>query len=172
MPRKCVYDYYDVYIPRDAVPDDAECEFENQDIFEIAFVEARMRTRIYAMPCVWTATLIDDPDSANYHVRVRRKRYSVPHLHYHVLIGVPGYMPVTNDVCKSRTEAECCALWYAKNFRKCWDSYNDRAVYHVEGNKRDGYEIYCPNGIRPEDVYMTIHITACSEEECLRKTED
>jgi hypothetical protein len=44
------YDKYVVYIPADLGT--------NEEILECAIREAEERTRIYAMPCLWTAKIV------------------------------------------------------------------------------------------------------------------
>ena len=171
MPRKFVYDYYDVHIPRDAFPETPEC-WVNEGVFDMAIETARHRTRIYAMPCTWTAQLIDDPDSADFHVRVCRKRHRTKRSHFHMLVGMPGYMPDTNYVHRTRGDAEHGARWQAQDFRDQWNGFYDCAEYKVEGNKYNGYEIYRRNAIHPEEVHMTIRVTECFEEDCLEEMED
>lgn len=172
MPRKFVYDYYDVFVPRDAIPDDADCEFENQGyVFNMAYNIAYERTRLYAMPCTWTFKLIDDPDSADFHVRVCRKRHPHKRPHFHMLVGMPGYMPDTNYTCRSRYRAEGLALSEARNFRSAWDTELDCSTYIVTGNMRDGYDV-CIREVQPPEVWMTIRVTQCFEEDCLKELEE
>jgi len=172
MSRKFAYDYYDVDVPRDAIPWDAECEFEYQDVLRIAFAMAEKRARFHAMPGIWTAQVIDDPTSADIHVRVRRKRYTTVRPHFHMLVGMPGYMSDTNYVCHTRGEAEHSARWQAQDFRDQWDCDEDGAYYSVSGNKHDGYEIRRRGAFYPEEVWMTIRITECFEEDCLEELEE
>ena len=168
MPRKFVYDYYDVSIPRDAIPEEDE---NHEELFRLAFLEAEQRTRFFAMPCTWTAHLYDDFDSAYFHVRVCRKRHRTKRSHFHMLVGMPGYMPDTNYTCRTRSEAEWLALCEAKDFRSAWDTENDWSTYIVNGNKYDGYEI-CVHDVQPMEVWMTICVTECFEEDCLEELED
>ena len=177
MPREFVYDYYDVHIPRDAIPDDVECEFENQDIFNMAYETAQQRTRVCAMPCTWTFERRDDPDSADFHVRVCRKRCKGESVraHFHMLVGVPGCIPGINHVCRSRSEAEGLALCEARKFRNDWDCDNDRGYYIVSGNKHNGYDVsrWSYDGLgAAEEVSLTIRVTECFEEDCLEEMED
>jgi len=176
--REFVYDYYDVYVPRDAFPETPKC-FVNEGVFDMAIEMARHRTRIYATPCTWTSRLIDDPDSADYHIRVcRKRRYNKnKRSHFHVLIGMPGFTPNTNYTFRTRGEAEHCAFWEAQDFRDVWDDANGRLYYKVEGNKHIGYDVllrefddFTSSGYRWE-VYMTIRITECFEEDCLKEKE-
>ena len=106
------------------------------------------------------------------HVRVRRKRHPHKRPHFHMLIGMPGYMPNTNYTFRTRGEAEHCAHWEAQDYRDAWDTFLDCAKYKVEGNMHDGYEIYRRNAIHPEEVYMTIRVTVCFEEDCLKELEE
>jgi len=171
MSRKFVYDYYDVFIPRDAFPETPEC-WVNEGVFDMAIEIARQRTRIYAMPCAWTTQLIDDPDSADYHVRVCRKRHRHKRPHFHTLVGIPGCLPGVNHVCRSRSEAKGLALCEARGFRNDWDCEENRSYYKVEGNMHDGYDVYRRNALHPEEVSLTIRVTECFEEDCLEEMED
>ena len=170
MPRKFAYDYYDVAIPRDAIPED-EGE-DHSELFRLAYLEADHRTRIYASPCQWDIKLRDDFDSAYFHVLVRRKRHRIKRTHFHMLVGMPGYMPDTNYTCRTRGEAEHLALWEVKNLRKGWDIDNARSHYSVSGNKHDGYDVYRRIAMYPEEVWMTISVTECFEDDCLEEMED
>ena len=89
-----------------------------------------------------------------------------------MLVGMPGYMPDTNYTCRSRSEAKGLALCEARGFRNDWDCDNGRSYYSVTGNMEDGYEVYHRNAIHPEEVYMTIRVTECFEEDCLEEMEE
>lgn len=172
MPRKFVYDYYDVFIPRDAVPRAFESNEAFDELFTLAFSNAKQRTRICAMPCEWTAHIIDEPLSAHFHVRVCRKRHRSVRPHFHMLVGMPGYMPDTNYTCRSRHRAEGLALSEARGFRSDWDCDEDRSYYSAVGNMHDGYEVYRRGDDPPREVYMTIRVTECFEGDCLKELEE
>lgn len=169
MPRKFVYDYYDVHVPRDAIP---EGDIEHEEVYRLAFIEAERRTRIYAMSCIWTAELRDYPSSPDFLVRVCRRRHPHKRPHFHMLVGMPGYMPDTNYTHRTRADAEHGARWQAQVFRDGWDSFHDCGEYKVEGDMHNGYEVYRRNAIHPEEVYMTIRVTECFEEDCLKELEE
>ena len=168
MPRKFAYDYYAVHVPRDAISEEDE---NHEELFRVAYYIAYERARIWVTPCMWTARIIDDPESADYHVRVCRKRHRTKRSHFHMLVGMPGYLPDTNYTCRTRSEAEWLALCEAKDFRSAWDTENDWSTYIVDGNKHDGYEI-CVHDVQPMEVYMTIRVTECFEEDCLEEMEE
>jgi len=89
---------------------------------------------------------------------VRRK-------HYHVLVGLPGCMPDSNDVCQTQAEAQDCAQWWAQQYREDWNPDTDKSYYKVLGNKRMGYAVIRRN---QSDYAMPILISIndCHEEEC------
>jgi len=90
--------------------------------------------------------------------------------HYHVLVGMPGYMPDNNDVCRTRGEAESSALYWANEYRNDWDSDTDKSYYIVTGNKHDGYEV----NRRDQSDYALptlIYITECTENDCFEDEE-
>ena len=89
-----------------------------------------------------------------------------------MLVGMPGYMPNTNYTCHSRSRAEGLALCEARDFRNDWDCDNDRSYYKVEGNMHNGYDVYRHNALYPDEVYMTIRVTECFEEDCLKEMEE
>lgn len=64
----------------------------------------------------------------------RRKARRVPHGgHWHVLVGLRGcYMPDTNDVYRTRRDAERGARWWAEQCR-------DDGETKVRGSARAGY---------------------------------
>ena len=169
MPRKFVYDYYDVSIPRDAISEEDE---NHEELFRVAYYAAYERARIWVTPCTWTALLRDDFDSAYFHVCVRRKRHRTKRSHFHMLVGMPGYIPNTNYVCRSRSEAKGLALCEARGFRNDWDCEENHSYYKVDGNMHDGYDVYRRNALHPEEVSLTISVTECFEEDCLEEMED
>ena len=85
---------------------------------------------------------------------------------------MPGYMSDTNEVFRWRYEAEGSALWWADSFRGDWNIDENRCYYKVEGNKHEGYEIYRRDTFDPREVYMTIKITECFEDDCLEEMEE
>lgn len=88
--------------------------------------------------------------------------------HYHVLVGLPGYMPDSNDVCRTLAEAGNCAQWQADQYREDWDYENDCSYYLVTGNKWEGYEV---NRRDQSDYAMPILISIndCYEEDCFEE---
>jgi len=86
--------------------------------------------------------------------------------HYHVLVGMPGYMPETNEVYQTLRDARDAAQWHADTYRDDWDP-----GYKVTGNKRDGYEIM-PRDASIYTLPTTITIVECYEPECLEHRED
>lgn len=77
--------------------------------------------------------------------------------HYHVLQGLAGlYMPNTNDVFKSRREAEKSSAWNASNARK--------EGYKVTGSARAGYYSV--------GEHECIEITECTEPDYLEGIEE
>lgn len=81
--------------------------------------------------------------------------------HYHVLVGMPGYMPESNTYCTTLTEARQCAKWEADIYRDDWG--DDAPVYRVTGNMHDGYDVYQHDS---GDLDVTITINECWEPEC------
>jgi hypothetical protein len=64
--RKFVYDYYKVAVPSDLSSD--------PDVMaQQAIRQAEESTRVYAMPCDWSAERIGE-DCLDVHYRVRRRR--------------------------------------------------------------------------------------------------
>ncbi len=61
-----VYDYYDIDVPSDLG--------DEEERLDCAINEARERTKLYVMPCSWTARLLDD-SGYDCIYRVTRKRY-------------------------------------------------------------------------------------------------
>lgn len=90
--------------------------------------------------------------------------------HYHVLVGLPGYMPNSNYPCNTLAEAGDIAYAEAEAFREagyasCWGK-EQRGI--VVGNKREGYEVLRPSlwDSHERDVWQTISIVDCYEDEC------
>ena len=95
--------------------------------------------------------------------------------HYHVLVGLPGYMPNYNCPCRTLTEAGAVALQEARAFREAhyasyWGKYS---LGRVVGSKYSGYEVLRPCRWTPPpehkrdwEVWQTIDIADCYEEEC------
>lgn len=94
--------------------------------------------------------------------------------HYHVLVGLPGYIPASNYPCETLKEAGDAALYEANQFREAGYSHafgNDSLGY-VAGSKRNGYEVlrrefddFSLSGYRWE-VWQTITISPCDEANC------
>ena len=90
--------------------------------------------------------------------------------HYHVLIGLPGYMANYNCPCRTLAEAGDVAYQEAEAFREagyasCWGK---GSLGKVVGNKREGYEVLRPSlwDSHDWDTWQTIDIADCYEEEC------
>lgn len=85
--------------------------------------------------------------------------------HYHVLFGMPGYMPDSNLTYLTKKEAQQGAQFIADQFRDDPDG-----LYRIYGNKRDGYVIE-----RKGTIYALpylIEIVDCDQPECLQDLED
>jgi len=78
-------------------------------------------------------------------------------------------MPDDNFICKTKADAEWDASQQAEDFRSLWNCVDDCPMYKVLGSKHDGYEVYRLDAIHPAEVYMTISITQCYEEDCLKE---
>lgn len=93
--------------------------------------------------------------------------------HYHVLVGLPGYMPASNHPCETLKEAGDMAYWVAEEFRNSgYRRFGDLAdsMGKVVGNKHNGYAV-CRPTLWPEqggkwDVWQTISISPCDELDC------
>lgn len=79
--------------------------------------------------------------------------------HYHVMSGLSGCMPDTNEVFTSRKEAEKFAVSWANDCR------NDCGLV-LTGSARNGY--YYGNGVSGIDY---ISIDTCTDIECLEGNE-
>lgn len=75
--------------------------------------------------------------------------------HYHVLCGMPGYMPDDNMAHTSRRAAEAEAAELA---RQCRDD-----GLRVTGSARDGYDVSDPASLAYSGY---IEITDCYEDDC------
>ena len=74
--------------------------------------------------------------------------------HYHVLVGLYGYLPNSNYYCSSIKQAEDTMQSEAEAFRD--------AGYKVTGNKRMGYDVKHESGYS----WQYIEYNECQEEEC------
>lgn len=79
--------------------------------------------------------------------------------HWHVMQGIPGYLPDTNEVARTLTEAR----QYARQ-RAEWAREEE---YIVRGNMRDGYE-YLPRDASPYYIPRYISVEQCHEADCER----
>lgn len=93
--------------------------------------------------------------------------------HYHVLVGLPGYMPNSNYPCETLKEAGDMALYEANEFRETgYRRFGDLADSQgkVVGNKHDGYVVLRPTLWSESDckwdVWQTITISPCDELDC------
>lgn len=83
--------------------------------------------------------------------------------HYHVLIGLPGYMPDANFLCDTKGQAQDLALFEARAFRE--------AGYKVTGNKGHGYDVlHGEEACFPNTTWQTIDVCPC-QEDCLNHAE-
>lgn len=90
--------------------------------------------------------------------------------HYHVLTGLPGYLPNNNWPCETLAEAGDMALYEADSFREggyC-STFGKDSLGRVVGNRRDGYEVleYGPGGPDEPCAWQTIRIEPCNEPDC------
>ena len=84
--------------------------------------------------------------------------------HYHVLTGMRGgYMPDDNAYCATLAEARQCAKSAADSYRDEWE--DDKPIYRVSGNMRDGYEVM-PRDADEHTLGYYIQINECSEPDC------
>lgn len=90
--------------------------------------------------------------------------------HYHVLVGLPGYMPASNCPCETLAEAGDMALYKANAFRESGyhRDWGKDALGFVTGNKRIGYDILRqPDGDESrQTLWQTITISPCDEADC------
>lgn len=90
--------------------------------------------------------------------------------HYHVVTGLPGYLPNNNWLCETLKEAGDMALYEADSFREA--GYDGTYTFgRVVGNRRDGYEVLRHSPSEPGEpttnyVWQTIRIEPCNEEDC------
>lgn len=137
---KLAYDYYQIGVPSD-------CATDPEDRRQLAINEARDRARLFAIPATWIVRG-DDGETVSL-VRVRPAT-TQPRQHYHVLLGMHGYLPNANVLATSRRQAEALAASYAAEARQNGDQ--------VTGRARDGYYdlgVEC------------IEIAACTDPECI-----
>ena len=93
--------------------------------------------------------------------------------HYHVVTGLPGYLPNNTWPCETLREASDMALYEADSFREggYHASFGKDSFGRVVGNKRDGYEVLRPcftSATPPEDwfTWQTIRTEPCNETDC------
>jgi hypothetical protein len=92
--------------------------------------------------------------------------------HYHVNVGMPGYLPDNGYAVETLAEAGDLAYYEAENFRDAgYHSDCDDHIGHVTGTKRRGYgyEVNRHQYLHDDGltfVYMTISISGCDETEC------
>ena len=87
--------------------------------------------------------------------------------HYHVVTGLPGYLPNENWACETLAEAGNVALSEAKAFREggyhsCWSKDSQGRVI---GNKRGGYKVL-RFSLGELCEWQTIRIEPCNEADC------
>ena len=75
--------------------------------------------------------------------------------HYHVLCGMPGYMPDDNMAHTSRRAAEADAAELARQYRA--------DGLRVTGNAHDGYDVSDPASLAYSGY---IEVNDCSEPDC------
>lgn len=86
--------------------------------------------------------------------------------HYHVLVGLPGYIANSNYPCNTLKEAGNVAYGEAEAFRDAgyhrdWEDSLGRVV----GNKREGYEVL-RYSLDELIVWQTITISPCDMADC------
>ena len=98
--------------------------------------------------------------------------------HYHVLVGLPGYMPNSNYPCSTLAEAGDVAYEEAKAFREAGyaTDWSKDCLGKVVGNKREGYEVLrrslWHDGVDglgtgySWEVWQTITISPCDMADC------
>lgn len=90
--------------------------------------------------------------------------------HYHVYVGMPGYLPNTMFACETLAEAGNIAYAEAQDYRDAgYHSDYDDHIGHVTGNKHEGYEVNRHQYIHEDSitfVFMSISIGYCDEEDC------
>ena len=161
------YDYYDVELPEDLTD-----EMTQDEILDLAILQAREMSHIYAVPCAWYMV---DAEMPYQMYRIGRKRNKSKRAHYHVLVGMGGgYMPFSNFPCKTKGDAQHIARWEAQEWR---DDYANNEngkmvpVYRVTGNKRDGYTMARRENTE-YDLGHYIEITTCFESDCIQDLEN
>lgn len=82
--------------------------------------------------------------------------------HYHVLGGMPGYLPDMAYVCATLTEARALAAYEARLWRDEYD--DDQPVYRVSGSAKRGYYDISRRDGTGADYY--IEINECCEPIC------
>lgn len=116
MSKNYSYDYYKVAIPSD-------CESDGDKRFDIAILQAKELTRLYAMPASWN--LVSDDGET---VIVRRKRAKHTRPHYHAMNGSVGCLPDNNEVHTSK-KAACQSL--ASLFDETKGLYSQLMKYEI-----------------------------------------
>jgi hypothetical protein len=159
--KKFVYDYYDVYVPNDCF--DTE---EQEANYAIDF--AKDNAKLYCIPCKWEATHVPERDNSMdncYHVR--RKRHYIPSTrHYHVLCGLQGgYMPDSNDVCSTLTEAYAIARDLKSLFTDDIDE-NNKPMWYVYGDIRKDHQYRIESRTSETHLGYIISINECFEDDC------
>ena len=87
--------------------------------------------------------------------------------HYHVLVGLPGYIANSNYPCSTWTEAGDIAYAEAEAFRDAGyhKDWGEDCLGKVVGSKRQGYEVL-RFSLGELIEWQTIKIVDCYEEEC------
>ena len=67
--RRKRIDYYTVYLPEDVY--DFNLPSYTEDICNLAILEAQDRTKLYVIPCIWTAEIVE----YGYELKIRVKRH-------------------------------------------------------------------------------------------------
>jgi hypothetical protein len=147
---KFAYDYYrfdasETEVFADMAGDDQE------QMAQVAFNAAEERSRLYVMPCEWTAWFVT-PQGERYFlgrdyaqgdtitVRRQRRRSRTVRV-YSVCENTPGYLPEGEPYwTRNRRQAERVAREIVKGYLEEWDD-GGRPLYGVCGSARDGYEI-------------------------------
>ena len=86
--------------------------------------------------------------------------------HYHVYVGLPGYLPNTNHACETKEEAIRIAKQEKAFFQDYGDSY---LAVRVEGDiRKDGwYAVKMENDAQDGFfLWQTITIEPCEETDC------
>ena len=87
--------------------------------------------------------------------------------HYHVLVGLPGYIPNTNYPCDTLGQARLCAQEEKEAFLDSAAQGDNEDKLQVTGDiRRDwGYDV-SRLGCYGREVWQTIAISECEEEDC------